>query len=1032
MDGYKKKQLIHGINLLSSIYLLPMSAFAVSYSPWQVSDGTSMDVTSGYTSQASGDYALYSSGTGSHLETTEPDEVFNSTFSSTNVLQALNNGEVVVKDAILQSSGRSSSVVFAQKGVVDISDSEIISNASGAAWGINGQSAAQIKLDGVELTYTSGGSGAGINLTSSALQADNLTMTSNGTSAILLNRGSQASFSNSAIAAQGDATGLYAHGSNTTVVAQATLTNSQVTTQNATGIRGLYADIALNNTTVETHGDAAHALDVNVGSHIDVTGGRYQTRGNKSFAAWLADSDSSLTVSDASFATTGDGSHAIAAQKGVASLKNTSLKTSGSDAYALYSETDSTGDNLAISAYGDQGIGAFAAKGGSVTLTNSTVATYGENAAGVLAYPQSDVSLSDSVVTTAGSNAYGLWDYVGNMVVKNTTVSTLGSAAGLYASGYSDSLSNAVDFDNVQLTSTGAPAIDAYATHLTLSMNGSTVTGSNKQALEVRSTESEGNDFYSTVKVTASHSTLNGDLFSDDENNQVDVTLQSGSVLNGATQSIDSLAIDNQSQWNVTGNSSLNSLNNSGSMAFIPDGKTRTVTINGNYAGDGGTLSLNTVLGGDNSATDKLVITGDVEAGTTKTAVNNLGGSGAQTVEGIELVSVAGTSYGDFVKSGRIVAGAYDYDLVKKDQSWYLTSSTSAVEPGDGGNEGNEGGNEGNGGNEGGGDNNGGGNSSSAVYRPEAGAWLANQQAANTLFTMTLNDREGARYQSAGDHGAGMWLRQVGEHNRFHDRSGQLKTQSNRYVVQLGADLTQRQFTASDRLYLGVMAGYGHSDSNSRSDITGYSAKGRVSGYSVGPYATWYQDITTRAVGYFDTWALYNHFENRVDGEALASEKYTSRGAIVSLESGYSFQVTGNDRQSAWIQPKAQMIWSNLMVDDHQEKNGTVVHQQTVTNVLTRVGMRGYLRGHSKLDDDTGRQFQPFVEANWVHNTHNWGIKMDDVTAYSAGSRNIGEVKLGVEGHISQSVDLWGSVTQQVGDKGYSSTQGTLGVKYRF
>jgi autotransporter family porin len=48
------------------------------------------------------------------------------------------------------------------------------------------------------------------------------------------------------------------------------------------------------------------------------------------------------------------------------------------------------------------------------------------------------------------------------------------------------------------------------------------------------------------------------------------------------------------------------------------------------------------------------------------------------------------------------------------------------------------------------------------------------------------------------------------------------------------------------------------------------------------------------------------------------------------------------------------------------------------------------------------------------------------------GNRNIGELKVGVEGQLSQRLQLWGNVAQQIGDNGYSDTQGMLGIKYSF
>lgn len=100
----------------------------------------------------------------------------------------------------------------------------------------------------------------------------------------------------------------------------------------------------------------------------------------------------------------------------------------------------------------------------------------------------------------------------------------------------------------------------------------------------------------------------------------------------------------------------------------------------GNYIGTNALLVLNTVLEGDSSLTDKLIVQGDT-SGNTKVGINNIGGVGELTVDGIKIVEVAGNSDGTFTKSGRIVAGAYDYDVVKKASDWYLTSELSPVDP---------------------------------------------------------------------------------------------------------------------------------------------------------------------------------------------------------------------------------------------------------------------------------------------------------------------------------------------------------------
>lgn len=450
------------------------------------------------------------------------------------------------------------------------------------------------------------------------------------------------------------------------------------------------------------------------------------------------------------------------------------------------------------------------------------------------------------------------------------------------------------------------------------------------------------------------------------------------------------------------------------------------LTVNGDYTGDNGHLSFSSVLDDDASLTDHLTVNGDT-SGTTHVSVRNAGGKGAQTLEGIELIRVGGHSDGEFVQNGRIVAGVYDYTLTrgKGDAAgnWHLTSwSDSITEPSDPTEPAEPG------------ENPGGSVSGVQQYRPEAGSYLANSRAANTLFMTRLDDRPGeTRYTDAltGEQNiTSLWLRNTGGHTRSRDGSGQLKTQSNRYVMQLGGDLVQWSANDTDRWHLGIMGGYARSQSRTVSDLTGYRSRGQVSGYSAGLYGTWYANDADKTGLYVDTWALYNWFDNTVSGQEQATEKYKSSGVTASVETGYSMKLGERGRNSYWLQPQAQVVWMDVQADDHREKNGTRVTDDGRGNLQTRLGMKAYINGHHAIDDGKDREFRPFVEANWLHNTRDTRVRMDDVSNSLSGAKNAGEVKLGVEGQITPRLAVWGNVAQQVGDNGYSDTQGGLGVRY--
>ncbi|GAB2955571.1 hypothetical protein GCM10011328_23550 [Hafnia psychrotolerans] len=57
---------------------------------------------------------------------------------------------------------------------------------------------------------------------------------------------------------------------------------------------------------------------------------------------------------------------------------------------------------------------------------------------------------------------------------------------------------------------------------------------------------------------------------------------------------------------------------------------------------------------------------------------------------------------------------------------------------------------------------------------------------------------------------------------------------------------------------------------------------------------------------------------------------------------------------------------------------------------------------------------------------------MNGVTVKQDGARNLGEVKVGVEGQLNPRLNLWGNIGVQVGDKGYNDGAAMVGVKVNF
>ncbi|QIU88417.1 autotransporter outer membrane beta-barrel domain-containing protein [Yokenella regensburgei] len=214
--------------------------------------------------------------------------------------------------------------------------------------------------------------------------------------------------------------------------------------------------------------------------------------------------------------------------------------------------------------------------------------------------------------------------------------------------------------------------------------------------------------------------------------------------------------------------------------------------------------------------------------------------------------------------------------------------------------------------------------------------------------------------------------------------------------------------------------------------LAGRNAKGEIEGYTAGLYGTWYAKGNDREGLYLDSIVQYSWFNNTVNGEGLSSEKYDSDGVQASMEAGYVVPLSNSARSAWYIQPNAQVGWSGIQADTHTESNGTVVSGNGDNNVRTRLGVKVFSEGHSQLDADKGRNFRPFAEVNWIHNTEQYGVNMDGVNVTSEGSRNIGEAKIGVQGSVTPALNVTGSVGQQIGDAGYSSTTASVGLKYTF
>lgn len=827
--------------------------------------------------------------------------------------------------------------------------------------------------------------------------------------------------------------------------------------------------------------DESHAVKVDDGVTGYINNASVMTSGDGSYGISVDSHNKVLYISDSDIKTSGS----------VSDKGNNQDVNGGITASAVVSEFGGTivmnGDN-SVETRGAYSAGLLSQVNDSGIVENNTrlettdktnIVTYGENAVGVLAcsspgesrtcvdavddevsdpnsyevISRADLKMNGGSITTNGTNSYGAYangekayinlDYValetgehgsyavairqGNIDIKNSSITTKGTKAPI-AKIYNG---GELFFSNVTAVSEQDKGISIDASNI-----------DSQAKIALSSVElSSALDSIDVNKTTTDVSILNRSIITPGNNILVNNTggglniISSDSTLNGATKLVSgttTLKLSENTIWNMKDDSVVTHLTNSDSIINLSydDGQTftqgKTLTVKGNYVGDNGQLNIRTVLGDDKSATDRLIVEGNT-SGSTTVYVKNAGGSGAATLNGIELITVNGDeSPADAFRQGdaRIAAGAFEYQLKQQGKNWYLTSYQSVNEE----------------------DNSSEGNSESTetptpVLRPEAGSYVANLAAANTLFVMRLNDRAGeTRYidpVTEQERSSRLWLRQVGGHNAWRDSNGQLRTTSHRYVSQLGADLLTGGFTDSDSWRLGVMAGYARDYNSTHSSVSDYRSKGSVRGYSAGLYATWFADDISKKGAYIDAWAQYSWFKNSVKGDELAYESYSAKGATVSLEAGYGFALNKSFGLEAakytWIfQPQAQAIWMGVDHNAHTEANGSRIENDANNNIQTRLGFRTFIRTQEKNSGPHGDDFEPFVEMNWIHNSKDFAVSMNGVKVEQDGARNLGEIKLGVNGNLNPAASVWGNVGVQLGDNGYNDTAMMVGLKYKF
>ncbi|WP_072001941.1 autotransporter outer membrane beta-barrel domain-containing protein [Siccibacter colletis] len=492
------------------------------------------------------------------------------------------------------------------------------------------------------------------------------------------------------------------------------------------------------------------------------------------------------------------------------------------------------------------------------------------------------------------------------------------------------------------------------------------------------------------------------------------VTINSGATLASAgtvNSNIDIASGGILAAWNaVSGNSVMatatatgdtinGNVNNQGTLLLASETAGNEFVINGDYTGvQGSNVVMNTVAGDDNSVTDHLTITGN-SAGESSLTVANVGGMGAQTLNGIVLIDVGGTSAATFTLDKPVVAGMWEYNLNQHtDGNWYLESETK--EPDNGGDD------------------------TPDIYRPEAGVYMANYVAAQQMFQHKRDDRDQVMLRDEDD--LNTWMYVKGQYSDGTMAYDNLDYSISSTVLQLGSDVWTG-YLSNGTLHSGFMLGVGHSDTYADAKNNPRTSSGNVEGYNVGLYATWQQDQNKRLGGYIDTWLAYHWFDNQVIGDDMPDEQYSSQGVAASVEVGHAWLLPSDSARTFKFEPQVQAIYNNLDQNDHVEYNGTRITTSEYDSLTTRLGMRvGY------VDQTNVENWQPFVGAHWLSGNGQSDMNFNDETLDSGVPDNRYQAETGITGNLNPTTTVSLRAVGEWGENNWSSWSGHVLLNHRW
>jgi fibronectin-binding autotransporter adhesin len=377
------------------------------------------------------------------------------------------------------------------------------------------------------------------------------------------------------------------------------------------------------------------------------------------------------------------------------------------------------------------------------------------------------------------------------------------------------------------------------------------------------------------------------------------------------------------------------SMTNAGAVHFGSTPGT-SLTVQGDYVGQGGTLNFNTALGGDNSATDQLIVHGNT-SGSSVVHVTNVGGSGASTTQGIKLIDVQGASNGSFTLAGNyvfqgqqaVVGGAYAYRLYQggtstpNDGDWYLRSALINPSSNTGGGSGT------------------GSDPTPPLYQagvPLYEAYGAMLRQINTLDSLyeRVGDRTWAGRAPATDAmtpGDGVWVRVQGADQTYKPEISTSGTDYDISTWKAEAGVDAKFNDAAGGVLVGGMAlQVGRYQTN----VDSIYGMGRIktNSYGINTTLTWYGDGGFYVDGQWRWTRFDSDLYSTTTAQVLKNNNHGS-GYAIGVEAGQRFRL-GN----TWsLIPQAQVSYGRAAFNAFNDPYGAYVSVQQGKNLIGRAGV---------------------------------------------------------------------------------------------